>query len=126
MRTTSDVFHLAIPVHDLDAAQHFYVSMLGCKLARRYPDRITLDFFGDQLVCHLAKRDAEVPWVKARGVGVGGLSIGEVADQLIAEEIQRYPVRVAAGELAAEHAHVEMLSRIEVVHGNGQVKNIGG
>jgi uncharacterized protein len=54
MRTTSDVFHLAIPVHDLDAAQHFYVDLLGCKLARRYPDRITLDFFGDQLVCHLA------------------------------------------------------------------------
>jgi extradiol dioxygenase family protein len=57
MRTTDDVFHLAIPVHDLDAAQHFYVSLLGCKLARRYPDRITLDFFGDQLVCHLTETD---------------------------------------------------------------------
>ena len=33
MRTTTDVFHLAIPVHDLDAAQHFYVTLLGCKLA---------------------------------------------------------------------------------------------
>jgi Predicted dioxygenase of extradiol dioxygenase family len=29
--------------------------MLGCKLARRYPDRITVDFFGDQLVCHLTE-----------------------------------------------------------------------
>ena len=57
MRTTDDVFHLAIPVHDLDVAQHFYVRMLGCKLARRYPDRITLDFFGDQLVCHLTETD---------------------------------------------------------------------
>ena len=37
MRTTHDVFHLAIPTHDLDAAQDFYVTMLGCKLARRYP-----------------------------------------------------------------------------------------
>ena len=55
MRTTHDVFHVAIPVHDLDAAQQFYVSMLGCKLARRYPDRITVDFFGDQLVCHLTE-----------------------------------------------------------------------
>jgi extradiol dioxygenase family protein len=55
MRTTHDVFHLAIPVHDLDAAQSFYVSLLGCKLARRYPDRITVDFFGDQLVCHLTE-----------------------------------------------------------------------
>jgi uncharacterized protein len=55
MRTTDDVFHLAIPVHDLDAAQHFYVTLLGCKLARRYPDRITVDFFGDQVVCHLTE-----------------------------------------------------------------------
>jgi uncharacterized protein len=55
MRTTYDVFHLAIPAHDLDAAERFYVGLLGCKLARRYPDRVTLDFFGDQLVCHLTE-----------------------------------------------------------------------
>ncbi len=53
MRSSYNAFHLAIPVHDLDAAYGFYVEGLGCKLARRYPDRITLDFFGDQLVCHL-------------------------------------------------------------------------
>jgi len=53
MRSSDNAFHLAIPVHDLDAAYGFYVEGLGCKLARRYPDRITLDFFGDQLVCHL-------------------------------------------------------------------------
>jgi uncharacterized protein len=53
VRTTRDVFHLAIPVRDLDDAQRFYVTLLGCKLARRYADRITLDFFGDQVVCHL-------------------------------------------------------------------------
>jgi hypothetical protein len=55
MRTTNDVFHLAISVHDLDAAARFYNELLGCKLARRYPDRITVDFFGDQLVCHLTE-----------------------------------------------------------------------
>lgn len=47
------LFHLAIPVGDLDEARRFYVTQLGCKLARSYPDRITLDFFGDQVVCHL-------------------------------------------------------------------------
>lgn len=56
MRDPADVFHLAIPVRDLDEAQEFYVAGLGCHLARRYPDRITLDFFGDQLVCHLSER----------------------------------------------------------------------
>jgi uncharacterized protein len=57
MRDTRDAFHLAIPVHDLDEAQRFYVTLLGCKLARRYPDRITLDFFGDQVVCHLTESE---------------------------------------------------------------------
>src|ERR1700691_4220538 len=55
MRTTTDVFHLAIPVHNLDAAQHFYVDLLCCNLARSYPDRITLDSFGDRLVCYLTE-----------------------------------------------------------------------
>jgi len=52
MRNLKDVFHLAIPCKDLDEAYEFYVKGLGCKLARRYEDRITLDFFGDQVVCH--------------------------------------------------------------------------
>jgi uncharacterized protein len=56
VRDPGDVFHLAIPARDLDEAQEFYVSGLGCHLARRYPDRITLDFFGDQVVCHLSER----------------------------------------------------------------------
>lgn len=54
MRNSLDVCHIAIPCRDLDQALDFYVTRLGCKLARRYPDRITVDFFGDQLVCHLA------------------------------------------------------------------------
>jgi uncharacterized protein len=54
VRDTRDVFHLAIPSYDLDDTVTFYVTQLGCKLARRYDDRVTLDFFGDQLVCHLS------------------------------------------------------------------------
>src|SRR5699024_367350 len=47
------IFHLAIPCKDLDETVDFYEKM-GCKLARRYDDRVTFDFFGDQLVCHLS------------------------------------------------------------------------
>jgi len=50
MREARDAFHLAIPAYHLDDTEDFYVRQLGCKLARRYPDRITLDFFGDQVV----------------------------------------------------------------------------
>lgn len=53
MRDSNNVFHLAIPSHDLDATHEFYVGKLECREARRYDDRITLDFFGDQVVCHL-------------------------------------------------------------------------
>jgi hypothetical protein len=49
-----DACHVAIPARDLDEAVEFYVFQLGAKLARRYPDRVTFDFFGDQLVCHLS------------------------------------------------------------------------
>jgi extradiol dioxygenase family protein len=70
VRTTHDVFHLAVPVDDLDAAQDYYVGGLGCKLARRYPDRITLDFFGDQLVCHLSDRIENEPTLYPRHFGV--------------------------------------------------------
>jgi uncharacterized protein len=70
VRSTHDAFHLAIPTHDLDAAQRFYVEGLGCKLARRYADRITLDFFGDQLVCHLSQDWDRDPVLYPRHFGV--------------------------------------------------------
>ena len=54
MRAVADACHIAVPVRDLDEAVSFYVDGLGVKLARRYEDRVTFDFFGDQLVCHLA------------------------------------------------------------------------
>jgi extradiol dioxygenase family protein len=65
-----DVFHLAIPVADLDSAEEFYVTKLGCHLARRYPDRITLDFFSNQLVCHLSDRIDSDPELYPRHFGV--------------------------------------------------------
>ncbi len=54
MGSSESIFHLAIPCRDLDEAEEFYVDQLGCRLARRYDDRITLEFFGDQVVCHLS------------------------------------------------------------------------
>ncbi|MDQ0258054.1 extradiol dioxygenase family protein [Evansella vedderi] len=52
MRETNKVFHLAVPCKNLDETVDFY-EKLGCRLARRYDDRVTFNFFGDQLVCHL-------------------------------------------------------------------------
>ena len=46
-------FHLAFPVHDLDAARGFYGGLLGCREGRSAPDWIDFDFFGHQIVAHL-------------------------------------------------------------------------
>jgi uncharacterized protein len=70
MRNPNNVFHLAIPAKDLDEAYDFYVTKLGCKLARRYHDRITLDFFGDQVVCHLSQEIDEKPKMYPRHFGI--------------------------------------------------------
>ena len=49
---TSPLFHLALPVDDLDAAAGFYGGVLGCDRGR-YSDRwIDYDFWGHQLVVH--------------------------------------------------------------------------
>jgi extradiol dioxygenase family protein len=70
MRNPADLFHLAIPALNLDDAQRFYVEGLGCTLARRYDDRITLNFFGDQVVCHLSDSIDTAPALYPRHFGV--------------------------------------------------------
>lgn len=47
------IFHLAFPVHDLQAAKRFYVDGLGCTLGRESDRAITLELAGHQLVGHL-------------------------------------------------------------------------
>ena len=47
-------FHLAFPVHDLEAARAFYGGLLGCPEGRSSAEWIDFDFFGHQIVAHLA------------------------------------------------------------------------
>ena len=47
-------FHLAIPVDDLEKAKAFYGRLFGCPLGRRSDHWIDFNFFGHQLVTHLA------------------------------------------------------------------------
>jgi hypothetical protein len=46
-------FHLAFPVHDLEAARAFYGGLLGCPEGRSSGEWIDFDFFGHQIVAHL-------------------------------------------------------------------------
>ena len=51
-------FHLAFPVHDLAAARAFYGGLLGCREGRSADEWIDFDFFGHQIVAHLAPEAA--------------------------------------------------------------------
>ena len=46
-------FHLAVHVHDLDAARGFYGGVLGCAEGRSTATWVDFDFFGHQLSLHL-------------------------------------------------------------------------
>jgi septum formation protein len=46
------VFHYAFPVHDLDAARHFYGEILGCPMGRMDARWLDFYFFGHQLSAH--------------------------------------------------------------------------
>lgn len=46
-------FHLAINVHDLEAARDFYVGLLGAVEGRSAPTWVDVSFFGHQLSLHL-------------------------------------------------------------------------
>ncbi len=51
-------FHLAFPVHDLEAARAFYGGLLSCPQGRSSDEWIDFDFFGHQIVAHLAPEAA--------------------------------------------------------------------
>lgn len=49
-----NVFHLAFPVHDLDAARRFYLDVLGCSQGRSSDTWIDFNLYGHQIVAHLS------------------------------------------------------------------------
>ena len=48
------LFHLAFPVHDLAAARRFYGELLGCEEGRSSEAWVDFNFYGHQVVAHLA------------------------------------------------------------------------
>ncbi len=58
MKNNIPPFHLAVPVHDLEAARHFYGTVLGCAEGRSSDHWIDFNLFGHQFVAHLKEREA--------------------------------------------------------------------
>jgi len=49
----NNLFHLAFPVHDLDAAREFYGGVLECREGRSSESWIDFELYGHQIVTHL-------------------------------------------------------------------------
>ena len=54
-------FHLAFPVSNLAEARAFYGGLLDCPEGRSSQDWIDFDFFGHQIVAHLAAPETATP-----------------------------------------------------------------
>ncbi len=53
--TMRSLFHLAFHVRDLQAARHFYGTVLGCREGRSTDTWVDFDFFGHQISLHLGQ-----------------------------------------------------------------------
>lgn len=72
---TNSLFHLAFPVHNLEAVERFYVDGLGCLVGRRSEQAIMLGLAGHQLVGHLvADQPARQQGIYPRHFGLVFLS----------------------------------------------------
>lgn len=50
-------FHLAFPVHSIAAAREFYGALLGCPEGRSSDAWVDFNFYGHQIVAHLAPEE---------------------------------------------------------------------
>jgi extradiol dioxygenase family protein len=51
------IFHIAIPITDIEQAKDFYHRGLGCAMGRANEQAIIFDFYGSQLVTHMTDQD---------------------------------------------------------------------
>jgi extradiol dioxygenase family protein len=56
--SSQPLFHLAFPVHDLAEARRFYGRLLGCAEGRSSDAWVDFNFYGHQVVAHLAPEEA--------------------------------------------------------------------
>lgn len=86
-------FHLAFPVHDIEVARQFYVNLLGCGEGRSSEAWVDFDFYGHQVVAHLAPEECGASKTSAvDGHGVPVRHFGVVLTlqdwELLAERLQ--------------------------------------
>ena len=91
---TLPLFHLAFPVTDLAQARAFYGGLLGCPEGRSSGNWVDFDFYGHQIVAHLAPQEAghrETSAVDGDNVPVRhfGVILSMPAWQALADKLKR-------------------------------------
>lgn len=61
-------FHVAVPVHDIEAARKFYREVLGCGEGRSDTNWTDFDLYGHQFVIHYKPKPAEAEALHANPV----------------------------------------------------------
>ena len=72
---SNSLFHLAFPIHDVEATLRFYMDGLGCTVGRRSKQAVTLGLAGHQLVAHV------VPDGKRRNSTMKAKSLEKIFDE---------------------------------------------
>ena len=85
-------FHLAFPVVDLERTRSFYTEILGCSCGRESESWIDFNFYGHQIVAHLAEQMPEVATNRVDGKDVPAYHFGVVLEweqwQELAQRLQ--------------------------------------
>jgi extradiol dioxygenase family protein len=89
-------FHLAFPVHDLDAARAFYGELLGCPEGRSAPEWIDFDLYGHQIVAHLVPKADETSDDGANAVDGHHVPVPHFGVVLTMEDWQKLADRLTA------------------------------
>ena len=91
---SKSIFHLAFPIHDMDAALQFYVDGLGCTVGRRSKHAMTLGLAGHQLVGHVVTEQPPVQQgIYPRHFGLAFLALEDwqaLADRAKAKNLSFY------------------------------------
>lgn len=104
-------FHLAFPVHDLEAARGFYGGVLGCPEGRASDHWIDFDLFGNQIVAHLDP--AAKPVTVANQVDGHAVPVPHFGVVLAMPDWQALAARVeAAGVLFGIAPHVRFQGQV--------------
>jgi hypothetical protein len=68
-RSRAPIFHLSVPVRDLEEALRFYTGALGGRLGRREQGWVDVALFGVQLTLRRAPEDVLQPMPRSRHFG---------------------------------------------------------